>query len=267
MILQKIRAFFEWLGKRSTAKSRKALDYEWTTMGSEGAAPVKTVNLDEPAKPQSSIPVKTVELEEVKVEQVPQPEHAEVVSTERDDTETKMSAILKVLTIRDTVDLLQGKFEKAADVRRSRVALLAFLQQMPEAVQFLEEKVKEKKAEKKPAKKTVARTKTAKSSAAKKPIAETDNAVAVSQDKTAEQSDAQQQKTTSMKKTTAKVSPRKVPTKKTAAKKATQGGDVGAEVKKPVSRRKPAAKKVDAKPQTEVQNQDNPAAVAETELK
>ena len=265
MILQKIRAFFEWLGKRSTAKSRKALDYEWTTMGSEGAAPVKTVNLDEPAKPQASIPVKTVELEEVKVEQVPQPEHAEVVSTERDDTEAKMSAILKVLTIRDTVDLLQGKFEKAADVRRSRVALLAFLQQMPEAVQFLEEKVKEKKAEKKPAKKTVARTKTVKSSAAKKPIVETDNAV--SQDKTAEQSDAQQQKTTSTKKTTAKASPRKAPAKKTAAKQATQGGDVRAEAKKPVSRRKPAAKKVDAKPQTEVQNQDNPAAVAETELK
>lgn len=265
MILQKIRAFFEWLGKRSTAKSRKALDYEWTTMGSEGAAPVKTVNLDEPAKPQASIPVKTVELEEVKVEQVPQPEHAEVVSTERDDTEAKMSAILKVLTIRDTVDLLQGKFEKAADVRRSRVALLAFLQQMPEAVQFLEEKVKEKKAEKKPAKKTVARTKTVKSSAAKKPIVETDNAV--SQDKTAEQFDAQQQKTTSTKKTTAKASPRKAPAKKTAAKQATQGGDVRAEAKKPVSRRKPAAKKVDAKPQTEVQNQDNPAAVAETELK
>lgn len=265
MILQKIRAFFEWLGKRSTAKSRKALDYEWTTMGSEGAAPVKTVNLDEPAKPQASIPVKTVELEEVKVEQVPQPEHAEVVSTERDDTEAKMSAILKVLTIRDTVDLLQGKFEKAADVRRSRVALLAFLQQMPEAVQFLEEKVKEKKAEKKPAKKTVARTKTVKSSAAKKPIVETDNAV--SQDKTAEQSDAQQQKTTSTKKTTAKASPRKAPAKKTAAKQATQGGDVRAEAKKPVSRRKPAAKKVDAKLQTEVQNQDNPAAVAETELK
>ena len=48
MILQKIRGFFEWLGKRSMAKSRKALNYEWTTMRPEGEAPVKTVNIDEP---------------------------------------------------------------------------------------------------------------------------------------------------------------------------------------------------------------------------
>ena len=43
-----------------------------------------------------------------------------------------MVAVLKVLTIRDAVEALQAKFENAADVRRSRVALLAYLKDSPD---------------------------------------------------------------------------------------------------------------------------------------
>lgn len=156
MFLQKIRAFFEWLGKRSTAKSRKALDYEWTTMSPDGGTPVKTVDLGESDKTQGSVPVKSVDIGdekpvEVKVAQTEKPVQAES-AFENGDVEARMAVILKAFTIRDAVNLLQQKFERAADVRRSRVALLAFLQQTPEAVLFLEERVKEKKAAvKKPA--------------------------------------------------------------------------------------------------------------------
>lgn len=152
MILQKIRGFFEWLGKRSMAKSRKALNYEWTTMRPEGEAPVKTVNIDEPEASVRPAPVKTVEVESVKPATA-----APVAATQSAavDAEKQMVAVLKVLTIRDAVEALQAKFENAADVRRSRVALLAYLKDSPEAVAFLQEKVKEKKkATKKPAKKT-----------------------------------------------------------------------------------------------------------------
>ena len=132
MILQKIRGFFEWLGKRSMAKSRKALNYEWTTMRLEGDAPVKTVNIDEPPAPERPAPVKTVDVSATKSDAaVPAPTPAEP------DVEKQMAAILKEFTVSAAIQLLQGKFEKAADVRRSRMALFTFLKDNPEAVAFL----------------------------------------------------------------------------------------------------------------------------------
>ena len=122
MILQKIRGFFEWLGKRSMAKSRKALNYEWTTMRPEGEAPVKTVNIDEPPASERPAPVKTVDVPATKSDAaVPAPTPAEP------DVEKQMAAILKEFTVSAAIQLLQGKFEKAADVRRSRMALFTFL--------------------------------------------------------------------------------------------------------------------------------------------
>ena len=119
MILQKIRGFFEWLGKRSMAKSRKALNYEWTTMRPEGEAPVKTVNIDEPPASERPAPGKTVDVPATKSDAaVPAPTPAEP------DVEKQMAAILKEFTVSAAIQLLQGKFEKAADVRRSRMALL-----------------------------------------------------------------------------------------------------------------------------------------------
>ena len=129
MILQKIRGFFEWLGKRSMAKSRKALNYEWTTMRPEGEAPVKTVNIDEPPASERPAPVKTVDVPATKSDAaVPAPTPAEP------DVEKQMAAILKEFTVSAAIQLLQGKFEKAADVRRSRMALFTFLKDNPEAV-------------------------------------------------------------------------------------------------------------------------------------
>ena len=153
MILQKIRGFFEWLGKRSMAKSRKALNYEWTTMRPEGEAPVKTVNIDEPEASVRPAPVKTVEVESVKPAAA-----APVAATQSAavDAEKQMVAVLKVLTIRDAVEALQAKFENAADVRRSVWLCWLIMKELrPKRLHFLQEKVKEKKkATKKPAKKT-----------------------------------------------------------------------------------------------------------------
>lgn len=162
MILQKIRGFFEWLGKRSMAKSRKALNYEWTTMRPEGEAPVKTVNIDEPPASERPAPVKTVDVPATKSDAaVPAPTPAEP------DVEKQMAAILKEFTVSAAIQLLQGKFEKAADVRRSRMALFTFLKDNPEAVAFLQEQAKQKKAAKKPAKKTTTAKKTARRTAIK----------------------------------------------------------------------------------------------------
>lgn len=167
MILQKIRGFFEWLGKRSMAKSRKALNYEWTTMRPEGEAPVKTVNIDEPPASERPAPVKTVDVPATKSDAaVPAPTPAEP------DVEKQMAAILKEFTVSAAIQLLQGKFEKAADVRRSRMALFTFLKDNPEAVAFLQEQAKQKKAAKKPAKKTTTAKKTARRTAIKQAAAE-----------------------------------------------------------------------------------------------
>lgn len=222
MFLQKIRAFFEWLGKRSTAKSRKALDYEWTTMNPEGGTPVKTVDLGESEKTQRPVPVKSVDIEEdkpveVKAAQVEKPVQAESKS-ENGDVEARMAVILKALTIRDAVNLLQQKFERAADVRRSRVALLAFLQQTPEAVLFLEEKVKEKKAAvKKPAvRKSSVKKPTARKSAGGNAIKKAPVAESAVSDHDASVQSGQEKKTTS-----AKPSNRKKASPKTAGKRTT----------------------------------------------
>lgn len=252
MFLQKIRAFFEWLGKRSTAKSRKALDYEWTTMNPEGGTPVKTVDLGESEKMQRAVPVKSVDIGEekpveVKAVQTEKPVQAESQS-ENGDAEARMAVILKTFTIRDAVNLLQQKFERAADVRRSRVALLAFLQQTPEAVLFLEEKVKEKKAAvKKPAvrksnvKKTAAKKSTGGDAVEKASVAES-----------AVQSEAQKEKKT----TSAKPSARKPASTKTAGKRTTA--------------KKPAVRKPEAKTQSEQASSQPTApesAAADTESK
>lgn len=176
MFLQKVRAFFEWLGKRSAAKSQKALDYEWTTMSSPGDVPVKTVDLGDEEAPQRPAPVKTVEIPEQKPAQAPaaapaaaaEPSPAPVKPAA--DPEKKMTAILKMLTIRDAVAALQEEFKEAADVRRSRVGLLAFLRDNPQAVTFLEGKVKAAKAAKAKAKAKPA-VKSAAKPVAKKPAA------------------------------------------------------------------------------------------------
>lgn len=141
MFLQKVRAFFEWMGKRSAAKSRKVLDYEWTTMRPQGQAPVKTVDLGENSGPARPAPVKTVNIDE------PRNVPSAPASLEKQlaDVEKKMNAALKSLTIRDALETLAGVFEEARSVRRSRVALLAFLQEKPEALDLLEAKVRDKK--------------------------------------------------------------------------------------------------------------------------
>lgn len=147
MILQKIRAFFEWLGKRSTAKSRKALDYEWTTMSPEGETPVKTVDLGEPEEVKRPVPVKAVDLEASR----PADPVSSVQREEKpvkDTLEQRMTAVLKTMSLREALESLKGTYEKAAVVRRSRVALLAFLEETPQAVDLLEEKVRQKAAEK-----------------------------------------------------------------------------------------------------------------------
>lgn len=158
MFLQKVRAFFEWMGKRSAAKSRKVLDYEWTTMRPQGQAPVKTVDLGENSDSSRPAPVKIVNIDELRdVSAAPAS-----VEKQLADVEKKMNAALKLLTIRDALETLAGVFEEAASVRRSRVALLAFLQEKPEALELLEAKARDKKS---------ARTKekvAAKSPAAKK---------------------------------------------------------------------------------------------------
>ncbi len=142
MFLQKVRAFFEWMGKRSAAKSRKVLDYEWTTMRPQGQAPVKTVDLGENSGSARPAPVKTVNIDEPRdVPAVPAS-----VGKQLADVEKKMNAALKSLTIRDALETLAGVFEEARSVRRSRVALLAFLQEKPEALELLEAKVRDKKA-------------------------------------------------------------------------------------------------------------------------
>ena len=169
MILQKIRGFFEWLGKRSMAKSRKALNYEWTTMRPEGEAPVKTVNIDEPPASERPVPVKAVDVPATKSDAaVFAPTPAEP------DVEKQMAAILKEFTVSAAIQLLQGKFEKAADVRRSRMALFTFLKDNPEAVTFLQEQAKQKKAAKKTARRTAIKQAAAESSAegkTEKPVA------------------------------------------------------------------------------------------------
>lgn len=142
MFLQKVRAFFEWMGKRSAAKSRKVLDYEWTTMRPQGQAPVKTVDLGENSGSARPAPVKTVNIDE------PCDVPAAPASVEKQsaDVEKKMNAALKSLTIRDALETLAGVFEEAGSVRRSRVALLAFLQEKPEALELLEAKARDKKS-------------------------------------------------------------------------------------------------------------------------
>lgn len=148
-------------------KSRKALNYEWTTMRPEGEAPVKTVNIDEPPASERPAPVKTVDVPATKSDAaVPAPTPAEP------DVEKQMAAILKEFTVSAAIQLLQGKFEKAADVRRSRMALFTFLKDNPEAVAFLQEQAKQKKAAKKPAKKTTTAKKTARRTAIKQAAAE-----------------------------------------------------------------------------------------------
>ena len=157
MVLEKIRAFFVWLGKRSAAKSQKALDYEWTTMSKPGDVPVKTVDIgeDEPAA-------------------APAPAAA---APDESALERRMTALLKKITIRDALAALQDKFPEAADVRRSRVGLIAFLREKPEALDALEAKTQETKparkpAAKKPATKKPAARKPAARKAAEKPAAE-----------------------------------------------------------------------------------------------
>ncbi len=157
MVLEKIRAFFVWLGKRSAAKSQKALDYEWTTMSKPGDVPVKTVDIgeDEPAAaPEPAAP-----------------------AADESALERRMTALLKKITIRDALAALQDKFPEAADVRRSRVGLIAFLREKPEALDALEAKTQETKparkpAAKKPATKKPAARKPAARKAAEKPAAE-----------------------------------------------------------------------------------------------
>ncbi|MGN1208998.1 MAG: hypothetical protein ACI4SV_01745 [Duodenibacillus sp.] len=57
MILAKIRAFFEWMGQKALAKSRRSLDYKWTTYRSETPrqqipdAPVARPDAGAPAAP------------------------------------------------------------------------------------------------------------------------------------------------------------------------------------------------------------------------
>ena len=177
MILQKIRAFFEWLGKRSTAKSRKALDYEWTTMRPEGEAPVKTVDLGDSVPAERPVPVKTVDVTESKPVQT----HTDSVSTAKTeatavkpevvDVERRMAEVLKTLTIRDAIEALKVKFTAAGSVRRSRVALLAFLRDTDGALQCLEEAAGARTpAKKSAAKKPATKKTTAKRTPAKKPV-------------------------------------------------------------------------------------------------
>ena len=170
MVLEKIRAFFVWLGKRSAAKSQKALDYEWTTMSKPGDVPVKTVDIgeDEPAAAPAPAAAAPACAPEVKAAAEPAPEPA---------LERRMTALLKKITIRDALAALQDKFPEAADVRRSRVGLIAFLREKPEALDALEAKTQETKparkpAAKKPATKKPAARKPAARKAAEKPAAE-----------------------------------------------------------------------------------------------
>lgn len=259
MILQKIRGFFEWLGKRSMAKSRKALNYEWTTMRPEGEAPVKTVNIDEPPASERPVPVKVVDVPATKSDAaVSAPTPAEP------DVEKQKAAILKEFTVSAAIQLLQGKFEKAADVRRSRMALFTFLKDNPEAVAFLQEQAKQKKAAKKTARRTAIKQAAAESSAegkTEKPVAKKPAAKKAAPKKSATKPieskevvqsaveklvDANQK--TEEPAPAVKPAPRKTTVKRTAAKKTVSAAETqqAASAKKPAVK-KPAARKTAVK--------------------
>ncbi len=259
MILQKIRGFFEWLGKRSMAKSRKALNYEWTTMRPEGEAPVKTVNIDEPPASERPVPVKAVDVPATKSDAaVSAPTPAEP------DVEKQMAAILKEFTVSAAIQLLQGKFEKAADVRRSRMALFTFLKDNPEAVAFLQEQAKQKKAAKKTARRTAIKQAAAESSAegkTEKPVAKKPAAKKAAPKKSATKpieskevvQSAVEKPVDANQKTeepapAVKPAPRKTTVKRTAAKKTVSAAETqqAASAKKPAVK-KPAARKAAVK--------------------
>lgn len=234
MILQKIRGFFEWLGKRSMAKSRKALNYEWTTMRPEGETPVKTVNIDEPPTHERPAPVKAVDVPVTKSDAaVSAPTPAEP------DVEKQMAAILKEFTVSAAIQLLQGKFEKAADVRRSRMALFTFLKDNPEAVAFLQEQAKQKKAAKKPAKKTTTAKKTARRTAIKQAAAESS-------------AEGKTEKPVAKKPAAKKAAPKKSATKPVESKEVVQSAvekpvDANQKTEEPAPAVKPAPRKTTVK--------------------
>lgn len=92
------------LANEAWQKSRKALNYEWTTMRPEGEAPVKTVNIDEPPAHERPAPVKAVDVPATKSDAaVSAPTPAEP------DVEKQMAAILKEFTVSAAIQLVAGQ--------------------------------------------------------------------------------------------------------------------------------------------------------------